>query len=183
MYTTSPLAARSTANDPSVLNTIATLTQRTALPHGIKHDAAIALLQNHDFILRLDPEFMSYTCDTAPADANPDTKYYTVTDHMEALPRGLWDTTVAFTAQLTNIEKGVHWRINAPLGLVQTSFWTVEREAGAGAGAEAEPPLWLVEEVEIRCSRLLVGTVRAKVEANSEGIHRKFVDRLVADVA
>lgn len=140
--------------------------------------------------MRLDPEFVSYTCDAAPADANPDTKYYTVTDHMEALPRGLWDTTVSFKAQLTNIVNGVHWRINAPLGLVQTSFWMVERgeaedeaEAGAGAGAGAEAPLWLVEEVEIRCSRLLVGTVRGKVQANSQGIHRKFFDRLVAGEA
>lgn len=170
----------------SVLTTMAKFTQRTSIPRDTTYAAALSLLQNHDFILRLDPEFMSYTCDATPAegDADPDIRYYTVTHHMAALPRGLWDTTVCFKVQLTNIANGVRWRINAPLGVGQTSFWMVERgEPGADVGPGAEEPLWLVEDVEIRCSRLLVGTVRGKVEANLQGIHRKFFDRLVADEA
>ena len=66
--------------------------------------------------------------------------------------------------------------VRAPLGLVQTSRWTVERDEAA---AEGEDERWtLVEDVTIRCSRLLVGTVRAKCEENWRGTHERWLAQL-----
>ena len=96
---------------------------------------------------------------------------------MHALPAGLWDTTVRFAAEITDREDGVEWVVRAPLGLVQTSLWTVERDEAPADGAEGER--WtLVEDVTIRCSRLLVGTVRGKCEENWRGTHERWVAQL-----
>jgi hypothetical protein len=96
---------------------------------------------------------------------------------MHALPAGLWDTTVRFAAEITDRDDGVEWVVRAPLGLVQTSLWTVERD-DAAEGQEGGERWVLVEDVTIRCSRLLVGTVRAKCEENWKGTHERWVAQL-----
>ncbi|KAL1600470.1 hypothetical protein SLS60_006856 [Paraconiothyrium brasiliense] len=168
-------------------NTTAKLHHVTPLPTGTTFEAAIEKLQNHDLLIRLDPELHSY--ETLPSDdAAPDTKRYKVTDHMHALPKGLWDSTVTFESQITNTEDGVLWVIKAPLGLVQQTKWTIARSGDVGKGKEKaaddgvsaeEKNEWsLVEEVEIKASRLLVGTVKGKCEENWRGIHSRFVGHL-----
>ncbi|KAJ4304679.1 hypothetical protein N0V90_000206 [Kalmusia sp. IMI 367209] len=169
-------------------STTAKLHHVTPLPAGTSFEAAIEKLQNHDLLIRLDPELDHY--ETLPVDeAAPDTKRYKVTDHMHTLPKGLWDTTVTFESQITNTEDGVVWVIKAPLGLVQRTRWTIMRHADVGKGKEKaagdegvateERSEWsLVEEVEIKASRLLVGTVKGKCEENWRGIHGRFVGHL-----
>jgi hypothetical protein len=95
---------------------------------------------------------------------------------MHTLPRGLWDTTVSFNAEITDTDNGVEWVIKAPMGLVQTSNWAVVPATDAD-GAE-ENTLVLVEDVVISCSRLLVGTVKGKCEENWKGVHARFVEQL-----
>jgi hypothetical protein len=90
---------------------------------------------------------------------------------MEALPRGLWDTTVKFKCEITDVEDGVKRIILAPMGLVQVSLWKL---------VEEEEGLFLVEDVDITCSRLLMGTVKGKCEQGWRGIHAKFAERLAA---
>ena len=156
----------------------------TPLPAGITFEAAIEKLQNHDLLIKLDPELHSY--ETLPIDdAAPNTKRYKVTDHMQALPKGLWDSTVTFESQITNTDNGVLWVIKAPLGLVQNTTWTIVRNADVGReaaedgeAAENQGELSLVEEVEIKASRLLVGTVKGKCEENWRGVHGRFVGHL-----
>lgn len=110
---------------------------------------------------------------------------------MHALPKGLWDSTVTFESQITNTEDGVEWVIKAPLGLVQYTTWKVVRKGDVGKGKEKvveddesyksgeQKSEWcLVEDVEIKASRLLVGTVKSKCEENWRGVHGKFVGRL-----
>jgi hypothetical protein len=41
---------------------------------------AIALLRDHDYLIKLDPELASYKEDTPPPGANPKTKFYSITD-------------------------------------------------------------------------------------------------------
>lgn len=43
---------------------------------------------------------------------------------------------------------------------------------------EGEGEWSLVEDVEIKASRLLTGTVRGKCEENWRGVHGRFVDHL-----
>jgi hypothetical protein len=108
---------------------------------------------------------------------------------MRALPKGLWDSTVSFENEMTDIEDGVSFVIRAPLGLVQTTSWRVLRTADlkveevADKEGERQEGEWsLVEDVEIRANRLLVGTVRGKCEENWKGVHGRFVEQLVGGV-
>lgn len=92
---------------------------------------------------------------------------------------------MTFGAEITDTEEGVEWIIRAPLGLVQRSVWEIV-DVGEGKGDEGngegkgEGRLVLVEDVEISCSRLLVGTVRGKCEENWRGVHAGFVEKVVA---
>ena len=71
--------------------------------------------------------------------------------------------------------------------MVMETFWRVKEVTGAGVeeaggeGGEAGPGLELVEEVTIRCSRLLVGIVKSQCEADWKSIHGKMVARLVGE--
>ena len=121
--------------------------------------------------------------------AAPDAKRYKITDHMNALPKGLWDTTVSFEAEMTNMEDGILWVIKAPLGLLQKTTWRALRTASLsgediGGVAEADRGEWsLVEDVEIKANRMLVGTVKGKCEENWRGAHGKFVEQLKEEAA
>ena len=146
-------------------------------------------MQNHDLLIKLDPELAHYET-LPPEESAPNTKRYKVTDHMHTLPKGLWDTTVTFESQITNTENGVEWVIKAPLGLVQQTTWKLVRSEDVGKGKEKvveddesskseDKSEWsLVEDVEIKASRLLVGTVKGKCEENWRGIHGRFVGHL-----
>jgi hypothetical protein len=100
---------------------------------------------------------------------------------MHALPKGLWDSTVSFEAEMTNTEDGILWIVKAPLGLVQRTTWRCLKTASLAdvdrTGAEGSE--WsLVEDVEIKANRLLTGTVKGKCEENWRGAHGKFVGHL-----
>ncbi|KAI8936630.1 hypothetical protein NX059_007029 [Plenodomus lindquistii] len=170
------------------LTTTATLHHVTPLPRAVTFEHALAYLHNHDLLIRLDPEFASY--ETLPADSTiPNAKRYKVTDHMEALPAGLWGTTVSFTAEMTNVEDGVLWVVKAPLGLVQTTWWKLVKtetldEHDVKGVVERERGEWsLVEDVEIKANRMLTGTVKGKCEENWPGTHAKFVAHLKQGLA
>lgn len=103
---------------------------------------------------------------------------------MHTLPKGLWDTTVTFEADITNTADGIEWVIRAPLGLVQRTTWRVVKreslgdEKGANVTEEGEGEWSLVEDVEIKANRVLVGTVKGKCEGNWRGVHGRFVGHL-----
>lgn len=176
--------------DAPGFNSTANLHHVTPLPLGTRFEDAITNLQNHDLLIKLDPELAHY--ESLPSEESaPNTKRYKVMDHMHTLPKGLWDTTVTFESQITNTEDGVEWVIKAPLGLVQRTTWKLVRSEDVGKGKEKvveddqsrsskeEKSEWsLIEDVEIKASRLLVGTVKGKCEQNWKGIHGKFVGHL-----
>ena len=172
--------------DHQAFNTTAKLHHVTPLPAGTSFEAAVEKIHNHDLLIRLDPELHHY--ETLPSDeASPNTKRYKVTDHLQALPKGLWDSTVTFEAQITNTDEGVLWVIKAPLGLLQQTSWMITRSAdvvkgkeqAVGEGDAGDQSEWsLVEDVEIKGSRLIVGTVKSKCEVNWRGIHGRFVEHV-----
>jgi len=163
----------------SFLNTTAHLHHRTLLPPTATLASANSIFRNHDTLIRLDPDLASYDTIPPPPDAADDkTKYYKITDVMHTLPRGLWDTNVSFTAEITDVENGVKWVIKAPLGLVQTSVWNVQPAGEQDGVGDKEERLVLVEDVEIKCSRLLIGTVSGKCEENWRGVHGRWVEHL-----
>ncbi|KAF2994358.1 hypothetical protein E8E13_001070 [Curvularia kusanoi] len=142
------------------LTSTATLHHVTHIPAAIPKSRAIACLHNHDLLIRLDPELAHYEALPSPPNA-PNTKRYKVTDNMHTLPKGLWDTTVTFEAEMTNTDDGIEWVIRAPLGLVQQTTWRiVKRDSLDGEGVGGDGEWSLVEDVEIKANRLVTGTVK-----------------------
>ncbi|USP78679.1 hypothetical protein yc1106_05953 [Curvularia clavata] len=168
------------------LNTTATIRNVTHLPQSITYAQAVEQLHNHELLIRLDPEYVSH--ETVPSDpATPETKIYKITDHMNALPAGLWDTTVKFEAHMTDLDDGIRWLIKAPLGLVQKTTWKCLKTESLGDEHKKttdEHGEWsLVEDVEITANRMLVSTVKGKCEANWRGTHSRFLEQLKAAAA
>lgn len=104
---------------------------------------------------------------------------------MHTLPKGLWDTTVTFEAEITDTEDGIEWVIRAPLGLVQRTTWRVVKRASLGeeaaTGGDGEGEWSLVEDVEIKANRIIVGTVKTKCEGNWKGVHARFLEHCKDD--
>lgn len=95
---------------------------------------------------------------------------YRVTDMVHTLPAGLWDSKVVSTYEMTDTATGVHVRVRSPLSIVMDTMWTVAEVEGGGHE--------LVEEINIYCSRLLVGTVKSLCEGDWEKIHTTLIKRL-----
>jgi hypothetical protein len=171
------------SNTPTALTTTATLRHITPLPPHIPFSTVVSALHNHTVLIRLDPEYASHTA--LPSDSSsPNIQRYKVTDHMNALPAGLWGTTVSFEAEMTDLEDGISWVIKAPLGLVQRTTWKCLKKDTLDDGErEGEGEWCLVEDVEIKANRMLVGTVRGKCEENWKGAHARFLEFVKGEVA
>jgi len=156
------------------------------LPTSTDFDHALKNLHNHELLLRLDPEHDHYK--TLPSDpSSPATKRYKVTDIMQALPKGIWGSTVTFEAEMTDTEDGVKWVNKAPLGFLQTSTWRLTRTdmlheadaAGANIILESDKGEWaLVEEVLIKANKLILGIAVGKCESSWRATHGKFAKSL-----
>ncbi|KFA80273.1 hypothetical protein S40288_04551 [Stachybotrys chartarum IBT 40288] len=165
-----------------MLNTTATLVHTTPLPAGCSVAEGIEMLRDHEFFIQCDPHMIKYEAIETPSDPVPTVpegrqivgaaapKCYQVTDKVHALPAGLWDSDVLSRYEFFIWERGVFIRIRSPLNTVMETVWEI-RDTGNG-GAE------LVEDVVIKCSRLLVGVVRSTCESGWKGIHEKMVGRL-----
>jgi hypothetical protein len=95
---------------------------------------------------------------------------YTVTDRIQALPAGIWDSDVISTYEFFDLERGVFVRTRGPMGLVLETVWQIEEAADGG--------LAIAENVEISCSRLMIGMIKSSCESGWKGVHGKMLDRL-----
>lgn len=170
-----------------MFSTTAHIEHVTPIPAGIPASKGISLLQGHEFFIQCDPHMISFEATPLPSAENPPTipeergvaavaepKCYKVTDRVHALPAGLWDSDVESRYEFLNIEKGVFMRIRSPLSVVMESVWEVRQKEGTDS-------LELVEDIVIKCSRLLMGTVKSTCESGWEGIHGKMIAKLQED--
>ncbi|KAL7950715.1 hypothetical protein V8C42DRAFT_307306 [Trichoderma barbatum] len=165
----------------SWLNTTATLQNVTTLPAGISVAKALEIIQNHKLHMQCDPHMVKFESIPRPSKVESPTipvnrglvavgepAYYSVTDKVHTLPAGLWDSNVESTNEFVNLEKGVFVRLYSPMNVVMETVWTVrENENGA---------IELVEDVLIKASRLLVGTVKSMCSTNWTTFHGKIVN-------
>ena len=136
------------------------------------------MLQDYEFFLHCDPHMAKYELVAADVEANiPDTlkalggtTSYKVTDVVNTLPAGLWDSNVISHYEFTNIENGVFVRIKSPLSIVMDTIWEIK--------TGDDDKLELVEDVSMYCSRLLVGVVKSQCENGWQKIHAKMLGRL-----
>ncbi|KAL7792984.1 hypothetical protein V8C37DRAFT_379778 [Trichoderma ceciliae] len=165
----------------SWLNTTATLQNVTTLPAGISLAKALETVQNHTFHMQSDPHMIEYVSIPRPSKVESPTipvergivavgepAYYSVTDKVHTLPAGLWDSNVVSTNEFVNLEKGVFVRLYSPLNVVLETVWTVKENENGG--------VVLVEDVLIKASRLLLGTVKNMCNTNWRTFHGKIVD-------
>ncbi|GAB1310809.1 Activator of Hsp90 ATPase N-terminal domain-containing protein [Madurella fahalii] len=180
------------------------------LPKGTTRSQALAMLSDYEFFLSCDPHLDKFEPIANPetelsppptlpdsvksqlrppspsqssppetaSDSAPTPVCYRVTDIVHAIPAGIWDTNVVSTYEFTGIRDGLFVRIRSPLSVVMDTFWEV-REVG---GEEGDQGLELVEDLTIRCSRLLVGIVKGQCEDGWERIHAKMIARLEGEV-
>jgi hypothetical protein len=105
----------------------------------------------------------------------PVVKLYEVVDHM---PNPVWSSNVVSREEFVDHGAGTWVRIRSPMSVVMETNWTVREKEGNGDG---DSGLELVEDVEINCSRLVMGIVKGQVENNWKGIHKLIIDKLVQD--
>ena len=159
----------------------------STLPQGTTTEQAIRLLlHDHEFFLRCDPHLVKFESITPEADKKPtlpdaiegtgETRCYKVTDLVHTLPAGLWDSNVVSTYEMTNLSNGVFVRILSPMSVAMDTIWTIRDGPEDGS-------LELVEDVNINCSKLLIGTVKGLCESGWGKIHAKMIERLDAEVA
>ncbi|KAI2615626.1 hypothetical protein GGR54DRAFT_259842 [Hypoxylon sp. NC1633] len=182
------------------------LVNASPIPSTVSKEAAVALLHDHAFFLQCDPHYVSHRAlpQTLPANTEndaetvadrvaaarreyqlpatleplgePAVKLYEVVDH---LPNPVWSSSVVSKEEFVDVADGLWVRIRSPLAVVMETRWFVrERKGGDGEGLGLE----LVEDLDISCSKLLLGIVKAQVVGNWEGIHKKLIGKMVEDV-
>ncbi|KAG9231584.1 hypothetical protein BJ875DRAFT_469153 [Amylocarpus encephaloides] len=150
--------------------TTATVTHTIPLPANTPRVTVIELLRDHDFLIRIDPEMESYSqTPSASSESDSLVKSYVIINDMPAIPKSLYDAKVKCDVVLTDVEDGTEGLVHAPLGVVQKGIWKV-------AGSEGN--LELVIMTEIACSRLAMGIVKAKAEANGPVVKKGFLEAL-----
>jgi hypothetical protein len=179
-----------------VLNSTANITHSSRLPKGTTRAQALSMLSDYEFFLSCDPHLEKFeriadptnTLDPAPSvpdsvksqlrpsslgpDSMPTPTCYRVTDIVHAIPAGIWDTNVVSTYEFTDIRDGLFVRIRSPLSIVMDTFWQIREVEGEDGLLE------LVEDVNIQCSRLLIGLVKSQCENGWAKIHAKMISRL-----
>lgn len=124
------------------------------------------MLHDKDFFINCDPHLAKYEATgevagpTLPerAKATGPTFSYKILDVVPNVPKAIWGSEVQSTYEFTNVEKGLFCRIQSPLNVLMEALWEI-RDAEDGEGLE------LVEDAEIKCSKLLVGLVKSQCEA------------------
>ncbi|KAK4116507.1 hypothetical protein N656DRAFT_774782 [Canariomyces notabilis] len=181
----------------SFLSSTANITHSSRLPKGTTRAQALSMLSDYEFFLSCDPHLDKFeriadpagSLDSAPSvpdsvksqlrrssssspDPVPTPTCYRVTDIVHAIPAGIWDTNVVSTYEFTDIKDGLFVRIRSPLSIVMDTFWQIREVEGEDGLLE------LVEDVNIQCSRLLIGLVKSQCENGWAKIHAKMISRL-----
>lgn len=161
-------------------------TNVTPLPSNVTREVAIAMLHNHDEMIELNPMVIEHhpikTPRDAPADEFLDCVWQELTDKVNYLPGGLVKGKVSYKACFHDLPTGLQTHIYAPTGLDIREKWSIcgtlpgempeRRELGSNAPASG---LYLKEECDMRCNRLLSSFVRK----NLDEAHKVLVERIM----
>ncbi|RYP42759.1 hypothetical protein DL768_010251 [Monosporascus sp. mg162] len=198
--------ARSCAGFKSITSAVTSthkMVNVSTIPRGVTREAAVALLQDHDFFLRCDPHYASHSIAAPHAAAGtaakakqhyrlpaeigeplgaPAVKCYEVVDVVE---NPFFASNVRSEIEIADFEHGIFVRIRSKGGVVFDTIWSVRRkEEGKeekGEGEEEEGELELVQDATISAPMPILSVVRGQVEKNKGGLHKKIIGRLVED--
>lgn len=144
------------------------------------------MLHNHDEMIELNPLVIEHhpikTPRDAPADEFLDCAWHELTDKINWLPGGLMHGKVSYKACFHDTPYGLQTHIYAPTGLDIREKWSI------GGTLPGEPPearelgvevprqgLYLREDCDMRCNRMLSGFVRK----NLDNAHKVLVERIM----
>ncbi|KAJ9498127.1 hypothetical protein H2202_006277 [Exophiala xenobiotica] len=161
-------------------------TNITPLPSQVSREVAIAMLHNHDEMIELNPMVIEHhpikTPRDAPADEFLDCVWQELTDKVHYLPGGLVKGKVSYKACFHDTPFGLQTHIYAPTGLDIREKWSI---GGSLPGEPAEPRelgvdvprqgLYLREDCDMRCNRMLSGFVRK----NLDNAHKVLIERIM----
>ncbi|KAI0160322.1 hypothetical protein GGR57DRAFT_457178 [Xylariaceae sp. FL1272] len=184
----------------SFFSSTSKVTNTSPIPSSVSKSAAVTLLHDHEFFLLCDPHYGSHKVLDQPTETSSDPKsvpaavkhfkipshvsplptttkkpdgpvvsLYEVVDHM---PNPVWSSNVVSTEEFVDHDNGMWVRIRSPMGVVMETTWSIKEKGGA---------LELVEDIAISCSRLVMGIVKGQCESNWPGIHKKLIEKLIAD--
>ncbi|KAL9621040.1 MAG: hypothetical protein Q9160_004425 [Pyrenula sp. 1 TL-2023] len=164
------------------------LTSITPLPPQIPRHLVIEYLHHHASMIELNPLVIKHELCKAPKNAPADEfhcLWYELTDRIQYLP-GLGTLTsgqVKYSACFHDLPYGLQTHVYAPMGLDIKNKWTVRgnmpgepreaRELGIDAPRDG---LYLREDVDMRCNRVMTGFVKK----NLKSAHKVLVERLMA---
>ncbi|KXJ91465.1 hypothetical protein Micbo1qcDRAFT_233953 [Microdochium bolleyi] len=183
------------------------MTNTSTLPEGATREQALAVLHDHDFMIKCDPHYVKHSREAQPSastatdyaqaaqaftlpdlasigkptggqsEADPYVNVYMLTDD---LPNPFFSSTINSRLEYLNLESGLWTRVSSPMGVVLETAWIIrDAESSGGDGGDLE----LHQEIVITANKMLMGTVRGKIEANRGGIHKLFRARLEKDMA
>lgn len=144
------------------------------------------MLHNHDEMIELNPMVIEHhpikTPRDAPADEFLDCVWQELTDKVHYLPGGMVKGTVKYRACFHDTAYGLQTHIYAPTGLDIREKWSI------GGTLPGEPPeprelgldvprqgLYLREDCDMRCNRVLSGFVRK----NLDNAHKVLIERIM----
>lgn len=159
----------------------------TPLPANIPRKLAVALLQNHKEMIELNPLVIEHHPIKAPKNAAADeffAVWHEMTDRVQYVPGmgKIASSKVSYKGVFHDMPWGLQTHIYAPLGLDIRDKWQIRgnqpgepreaRELGDKAPLDG---LYLREDVDMTCPRMMVGFVKK----NLVGAHAVLVDRLL----
>jgi hypothetical protein len=159
----------------------------TPLPPHIPRKLAIALLQNHKEMIELNPLVIDHHPIKAPKNAAADeffAVWHEMTDRVQYVPGmgKLASSKVSYKGVFHDMPWGLQTHIYAPLGLDIRDKWQIRgnqpgepREARELGDTAPHDGLYLREEVDMTCPRMMVGFVKK----NLVNAHAVLVDRLL----
>ncbi|PVI03003.1 hypothetical protein DM02DRAFT_626223 [Periconia macrospinosa] len=151
---------------------------KSTLPGGVTAEKALAVLHDHDFMIRCDRNLENYEDITHSGKSRPkpvdaalkptaSTKCYNIHDYVNNIPGGIVNPKVDSNVEYTNLEDGLFIVAMAPLGVVSSCRWKFE------AGE-------LLIDLTFSCSKLLLPMVRSGFKENIEHINDTILRTLSA---
>lgn len=168
-------------------------THITPLPSHVPRDLVVDILHSHSEMIALNPLVTGHRrCDppaslALPDELEADAAWYEITDRIAYLPGGLLSGSVTYYGCFHDLPRGLQTHVHAPAGLEIRAKWQVggnmpgEPRAPVELGMEKlripREGLYLREDVDLRCSLVLLGMVKKNLKRAHAGLVERLLER------
>ena len=137
------------------------------LPLSVSTSRAISLLHEHSNIITLSPLVIEHHALSVSHGSSAGlSTTYSITDHIDYLPCGLFARNVTVTAEFSNQSDGTTTIRHAPLGFIIKERWSVQDSL---EDLPKQPSKELVLTIELVASKLILPLFKNMMEKNHNG--------------